>query len=237
MRWRADFRAGMTRGWGSFGRRTSWALDRCRPHLSRNCDIRLRRASEEDAYGVVCRIHATGGLLGCGNFHLRDGWVRCSRSCRSWLLRRFSNPAREFLLTKGAERFRESVLATRSNLDPNAPENLEIITTATTQPHYVYDARARRASTIDQYVADEGGGRKRRSLVREQRLSNGPQNRLSGNTRNVGGFHLFESVAYFTGICLTDPSFAIVRGDSSPRTLLAHRGVASCLPRDDSVTA
>lgn len=62
-----------------------------------------------------------------------------------------SNPAREFLLTKGAERYRESVLATRSNLDPKAPE--KIITAATTQPPYVYDQRVRRASTIGQYLA------------------------------------------------------------------------------------
>jgi len=38
-----------------------------------------------------------------------------------------SNPARQFLLTWGAERYRESVLATRPSLDPNAPENLKII--------------------------------------------------------------------------------------------------------------
>ena len=64
-----------------------------------------------------------------------------------------SNPAREFLLTYGAARYRESVLATRPTLDPNAPENYLIITAATTQPPYVYDPRARRAETIDEYVA------------------------------------------------------------------------------------
>jgi hypothetical protein len=64
-----------------------------------------------------------------------------------------SNPAREFLLTKGAAGYRESVLATRPNLDPNAPENHHIITAATTQPPYVYDPRVRRAETIDEYVA------------------------------------------------------------------------------------
>ena len=56
-----------------------------------------------------------------------------------------SNPARQFLLTWGAERYRESVLSTRPNLDPNAPENFEIITAATTQPPSVYDPRVRRA--------------------------------------------------------------------------------------------
>ena len=50
-----------------------------------------------------------------------------------------SNPARQFLLNWGAERYRESVLATRPSLDPNAPENLKIITAATTQPPYAYD--------------------------------------------------------------------------------------------------
>jgi hypothetical protein len=64
-----------------------------------------------------------------------------------------SNPAREFLLTKGAARYRQSVLATRPTLDPNAPENHRIITAATTQPPYVYDPRVRRAETIDEYVA------------------------------------------------------------------------------------
>ena len=64
-----------------------------------------------------------------------------------------SNPAREFLLTNGAARYRESVLATRPTLDPNAPENPYIITAATTQPPYVYDPRVRRAETIDEYVA------------------------------------------------------------------------------------
>ncbi len=73
-----------------------------------------------------------------------------------------SNPARHFLLTWGAERYRESVLLTRPSLDPNAPENLDIMTAATTQPPYVYDPRVRRASTVDEYVlllreADERG--------------------------------------------------------------------------------
>ncbi|MGB9277472.1 MAG: hypothetical protein WCC08_19815, partial [Terrimicrobiaceae bacterium] len=64
-----------------------------------------------------------------------------------------SNPARHFLLTWGAERYRESVLVTRPSLNPNAPENLNIMTAATTQPPYVYDPRVRRASTVDQYVS------------------------------------------------------------------------------------
>ncbi|MFZ0710354.1 MAG: hypothetical protein WAM53_09975 [Terrimicrobiaceae bacterium] len=38
------------------------------------------------------------------------------------------------------------------SLDPNAAENLRIITAATTQPPCFYDPRARRASRVDQYV-------------------------------------------------------------------------------------
>ena len=73
-----------------------------------------------------------------------------------------SQPARHFLLSRGAAHYRESVLATRPDLDPNAPENLRILTAATTQPPYVYDPRARRALTVEQYVllmkeADERG--------------------------------------------------------------------------------
>ena len=73
-----------------------------------------------------------------------------------------SNPARHFLLTWGAERYRESVLLTRPSLDPNAPENLNIMTAATAQLPSVYDPRVRRASTVDQYAslmkeADERG--------------------------------------------------------------------------------
>ena len=73
-----------------------------------------------------------------------------------------SHPARHFLLTFGAERYRESVLLTRPSLDPNTSPNRDIITAATTQPPYVYDPRVRRASTVDQYAslmkeADERG--------------------------------------------------------------------------------
>ena len=73
-----------------------------------------------------------------------------------------TNPARTFLLTLGAERYRESVLLTRPSQDPNAPDNLNIMTAATTQPPYVYDPRVQRASTVDEYAtlmkeADERG--------------------------------------------------------------------------------
>ena len=49
------------------GRRTSWALDRCRAHFSRNCDIRLRRALEKDAYGVTLDSCDRGSqVIDCG---------------------------------------------------------------------------------------------------------------------------------------------------------------------------
>jgi uncharacterized membrane protein len=112
-----------------------------------------------------------------------------------------SNPARQFLLTWGAERYRESVLATRPSLDPNAPENLKIITAATIQPPYVYDPRARRALTVEQYAslmqeADERGV----ALY----VNNGFPPVLK--TDFPGVFALladpaaFEPVAYFTGV-------------------------------------
>ncbi len=112
-----------------------------------------------------------------------------------------SNPARQFLLTWGAERYRESVLSTRPNLDPNAPENFEIITAATTQPPYVYDPRVRRASTVEQYAAlmkeaDERGV--------PLYINNGFPTALKIDFPGVFALlqspGVFEPVAYFTGI-------------------------------------
>ena len=112
-----------------------------------------------------------------------------------------SHPARHFLLTWGAERYRESVLATRPSLDPNAPENLNIITAATTQPPYVYDPRARRAVTVEQYAA----------LMREADdrgvplyVNNGFPTALKIDFPGVYALledrAIFEPVGYFTGI-------------------------------------
>ena len=112
-----------------------------------------------------------------------------------------SHPARHFLLTWGAERYRESVLATRPSLDPNAPENLNIITAATTQPPYVYDPRTRRAVTVEQYA----------SLMREADergvplyVNNGFPTALKIDFPGVFALledrAIFESVGYFTGI-------------------------------------
>jgi hypothetical protein len=113
----------------------------------------------------------------------------------------FSHPARHFLLTWGAERYRESVLATRPSLDPNVPENFQIITAATTQPPFVYDPRARRAVTVDQYAA----------LMREADergvplyVNNGFPTALKIDFPGVFALledcSVFEPVGYFTGI-------------------------------------
>ena len=112
-----------------------------------------------------------------------------------------SNPARQFLLTKGAERYRESVLATRPTLDPNAPENLEIITAATTQPPYVYDPRVQRANTIDDYVAlmkeaDERGV----PLYVNNGFPTALKIDFPGVFAMLQDSAVFESVAYLTGI-------------------------------------
>ena len=112
-----------------------------------------------------------------------------------------SHPARHFLLTWGAERYRESVLATRPSLDPNAPKNLRIITAATTQPPYVYDPRVRRALTVEQYA----------SLMREADergvpfyVNNGFPTALKIDFPGVFALledpAIFEPVGYFTGI-------------------------------------
>jgi hypothetical protein len=115
----------------------------------------------------------------------------------AWL----SQPARHFLLTWGAERYRESVLVTRPSLDPNAPENLNIITAATTQPPYVYDPRARRAVTVKQYAdlmreADERGV--------PLYVNNGFPTALKIDFPGVFALledrAVFEPVGYFTGI-------------------------------------
>jgi hypothetical protein len=115
----------------------------------------------------------------------------------AWL----SQPARHFLLTWGAERYRESVLATRPSLDPNAPENLNIITAATTQPPYVYDPRVRRAVTVEQYAdlmreADERGV--------PLYVNNGFPTALKIDFPGVFALledrAVFEPVGYFTGI-------------------------------------
>ena len=111
-----------------------------------------------------------------------------------------SNPARHFLLTWGAERYRESVLLTRPSLDPNAPDNLKIMTAATAQLPSVYDPRVRRASTVEQYA----------SLMREADergvplyVNNGFPTALKldfpGIFAMLNDSNVFEPIAYLTG--------------------------------------
>jgi hypothetical protein len=131
-----------------------------------------------------------------------------------------SNPARQFLLTFGAERYRESVLATRPNLDPNAPENMKIITAATTQPPYVYDPRVRRASTIEEYAAlmkeaDERGV----PLYVNNGFPTALKIDFPGVFAMLEDSAAFEPVAYFTGIdVMLDRSVVRYRPNGLKRT-------------------
>lgn len=59
---------------------------------------------------------------------------------------------RNFLLTRSAEPFRESVLMTRPNLDPHDPRNRKILTVSTVSTPEVYDPLVYRAASIDDYV-------------------------------------------------------------------------------------
>jgi hypothetical protein len=56
-------------------------------------------------------------------------------------------PERRYFLMRSVEPFRESVLLTRPNLDPNAPENRSIITTCCLITPVVYDPLVRKAFT------------------------------------------------------------------------------------------
>lgn len=64
----------------------------------------------------------------------------------------FSWPGRQFLLTQSVQPFRESVELTRRSLNPNAPENRDIITVATIATPEVYDPLVRRAKNLDDLV-------------------------------------------------------------------------------------
>lgn len=139
-----------------------------------------------------------------------------------------SNPARQFLLTKGAERYRESVLATRPTLDPNAPENLEIITAATTQPPFVYDPRVRRAETVDEYVklmreADERGV----PLYVNNGFPTALEIDFPGVFAMLEDEAVFEPVAYFAGIdVMLDRTVVRYRPDGLKRADLdRYKGV------------
>lgn len=60
---------------------------------------------------------------------------------------------RAYLLRGSTQSYRESVLLTRPQPDPNAPENSAILTAGTLLLPDVYDPRIRKAQTIDDYAA------------------------------------------------------------------------------------
>ncbi len=65
----------------------------------------------------------------------------------------FSSGPRARFLTRSVQPFRESVLITRNNLNPNAPENRNILTASTLVAPDVYDPRVRKARTLDDCAA------------------------------------------------------------------------------------
>ena len=60
---------------------------------------------------------------------------------------------RTYLLTRSVQYYRDSVLISRPNLDPYAPENREIITATTMVTPDVYDPFIRKAKTLADYSA------------------------------------------------------------------------------------
>jgi len=62
-----------------------------------------------------------------------------------------SNPGRTYLLAQSPQPFRESVLLTRPNLDPNSPENRRILTISSMGSPESYDPRVIRGRTLADY--------------------------------------------------------------------------------------
>ena len=65
----------------------------------------------------------------------------------------FSWKPRMLLLARPVQSYRESVLLTRPNLDPNSPENRAILTATTLVTPAVYDPLVRKAKTLEDYAA------------------------------------------------------------------------------------
>ena len=63
----------------------------------------------------------------------------------------FTTPIRHRLISRSVEPFRESVEMTRPTLDPNAPENRQIITASSLMFPLVYDPLVRKALTVEEY--------------------------------------------------------------------------------------
>jgi Dolichyl-phosphate-mannose-protein mannosyltransferase len=65
----------------------------------------------------------------------------------------FTAPIRHRLISHSMEPFRESVELTRPTLNPNAPENRQIITASSLMFPLVYDPLVRKALTVEEYKA------------------------------------------------------------------------------------
>jgi hypothetical protein len=76
----------------------------------------------------------------------------------------FTDSTRHRLISRPVEPFRESVEMTRPTLNPNAPENREIITASSLMFPLVYDPLVRKALTVEEY----------KSLMREADARNIP---------------------------------------------------------------
>jgi Dolichyl-phosphate-mannose-protein mannosyltransferase len=63
----------------------------------------------------------------------------------------FTTPIRHRLISRSVEPFRESVEMTRPTLDPNAPENRQIITASSLMFPLAYDPLVRKALTVEEY--------------------------------------------------------------------------------------
>lgn len=114
-------------------------------------------------------------------------------------------PERRYFLTKSIEPFRESVLLTRPNLDPNAPENRSILTTFCLITPVVYDPLIRKAFTGAELKklmveADARGA----ALFANNGYFNGVKDRYPEVHQLLTNENLFERVAFLPG---SEPSF------------------------------
>lgn len=109
-------------------------------------------------------------------------------------------PERRYFLTQSIQPFRESVLLTRPNLDPNAPENRTILTTTCLITPVVYDPLIRKAFTGDELknlmrAADARGG----TLFANNGYFHGVKDRYPEIHALLTDQTLFELVAFLPG--------------------------------------
>lgn len=114
-------------------------------------------------------------------------------------------PERQYYLTKSVEPFRESVLLTRPNLDPNHPRNRDIITTSCLMSPAVYDPLVRKAFTREELEklmreADARGA----TLYSNNGYIHGVQDRYPEIHALLTNEALFETVAILKG---SEPGF------------------------------